>query len=239
MKTKFLALALLALLTTGVAGAAQCTIQPDQLDAKTVYSPEVYGEFNKPAEIDIRRVLRATYEFREIKRSRIGQGTAEYWILMSKANDRALNTILAIAEAEEYDLIVRKGILGNLSPAVQSDDFTDLVVEKVKNQEPRGLSIMGGFAESISVDPDTPLVAIGDGKVTAVLEDATLGKVIKINHGEDLELRYTYVGECLVKQDQEIKEGETIGRSRNEAESNERETEIEVVNLKEEPGQTE
>lgn len=55
--------------------------------------------------------------------------------------------------------------------------------------------------------------AILDGVVTETGDDKTLGKYVKIRHSNDMISTYQSLSEVTVKKDDEIKQGQTIGKS--------------------------
>lgn len=55
--------------------------------------------------------------------------------------------------------------------------------------------------------------SILDGVVTETGEDETLGKFVKIRHSNDMISIYQSLGEVTVKKDDEIKQGQVIGKS--------------------------
>lgn len=55
--------------------------------------------------------------------------------------------------------------------------------------------------------------SILDGVVTEVGEDKTLGKFVKIRHSNDMISTYQSLSETTVKKDDEIKQGQIIGKS--------------------------
>lgn len=57
------------------------------------------------------------------------------------------------------------------------------------------------------------VVSILNGKVTAVKEDATLGKIVEITHDNDIISIYQSLSEVMVTENQEIKQGDIIGKS--------------------------
>jgi len=65
----------------------------------------------------------------------------------------------------------------------------------------------GGVEEPFEV------VAILDGTVTSVKEDNTLGKIVEVRHSNDVVSYYQSLGEVLVKENDEIKQGTIIGKS--------------------------
>lgn len=58
----------------------------------------------------------------------------------------------------------------------------------------------------------TPVYATGDGKVAAAERRAGQGNFIEINHGYNYQTRYAHLAEMTVKEGDEIKRGQLIGR---------------------------
>jgi hypothetical protein len=122
-------------LLLSTAGALAYSIPEEQLDKQKVY----YGvsrskDFEKPAEVQYEQVVRATREFKEIKKKKIERGTGKYWILLSQASDRAVRAIAEVGDETEYDLIAAHGYLGSLNPAVPAVDITKDVIEVVEEE---------------------------------------------------------------------------------------------------------
>jgi hypothetical protein len=111
--------------------AAANSIPADQLDAKQVFWGTA-SNFEKPGEIDYEEIVKATPEYKEIKRKKLQRGTGEYWILMSQASDRAVRAISEVGQNTEYDLIAAEGYLGSLEPAIEAEDITDLVLDQLE-----------------------------------------------------------------------------------------------------------
>ena len=65
----------------------------------------------------------------------------------------------------------------------------------------------GGVEEPFEV------VSILDGTVTSVKEDNTLGTIVEVRHSNDVVSYYQSLGEVLVKENDEIKQGTIIGKS--------------------------
>lgn len=57
------------------------------------------------------------------------------------------------------------------------------------------------------------VVSILDGTVTSVREDKSLGKIVEITHSNDMISIYQSLSEVNVSENQEIKQGDIIGRS--------------------------
>jgi hypothetical protein len=107
------------------------SIPAEQLDRKLVYfgAPSA---FDKPAEVDYERVMRATPEFEEIQSKNIERGTGRYWILLSRASDRVGRLVSTIGNESEYDLIASSGYLGSLDPEIPAEDITDTLLEALQ-----------------------------------------------------------------------------------------------------------
>ncbi len=123
--------ALAALAIAFVAVAEMHSIPPDQLDPQKIYWGVASG-FEKPAEVQYDEIIKATPEYKELKRKRVERGTGKYWILMGQASDRAVKAISQVGQETEYDLIAAAGYLGSLKPPIHADDITQLVIETMK-----------------------------------------------------------------------------------------------------------
>ena len=62
-------------------------------------------------------------------------------------------------------------------------------------------------------DYDFDVVSILDGIVITVREDQTLGKIVEIKHKDNIISSYQSLGEVLVKEGDEVKQGALIGKS--------------------------
>lgn len=90
------------------------------------------NEFEKPARVNYQDIVKATPEYSSIKKKKIVSGSAKYWILISKASERAQKLITEVGKETPYDLIVADGYLESLEPAIPAEDVTGLVLEKLK-----------------------------------------------------------------------------------------------------------
>jgi hypothetical protein len=127
---KYCSGAVAALCMTFVAGnvVAAYSIPAEQLEASKVY----YGsanDFENPAKIQYESIIKATPEYDEVRTEKIARGTGRYWVLLSKAADRANRAIQHVGDETEYDLIALSGYLSGLEPAIEADDITDMVIE--------------------------------------------------------------------------------------------------------------
>ena len=107
------------------------SIDDEHLDPKQIFFGDPKA-FDSPAAVDIQTIIEATPEYQEIKKDKIKRGTAKYWILLSKATDRAIEAIAGVAEDEAYDLIAARDYLKDLKPKVAAEDITKTVIENIK-----------------------------------------------------------------------------------------------------------
>ena len=115
-------------------GARAHEIPKEEQDRQKIY----YGSptsFEKPAEVGFVEVIEATPEYTEIKKKKIKRGTGKYWILMSRASDRAVRTIAKVGEETEYDFIAARGYLGSLKQPISADDITKDVIKALDKEE--------------------------------------------------------------------------------------------------------
>ncbi len=121
--------AICALLASTVV-AETYTIPVEKVDAKKVYWGSA-SSFQKPAKVNYERVVKATPEYLSIKKNKIEQNTAKYWILVSQASNHAVRLIAEAAKDGSYDFIAAASYLGTLQPPIPADDITDLVLKKM------------------------------------------------------------------------------------------------------------
>jgi hypothetical protein len=127
-----LMVAVILMISTSVL-AETYSIPADKQDAKKVFWGTATN-FQKPAKVDYEKVIRATPEFVSIKKNKIDQGSAKFWILMSKATDHAIRLIATAAKEGKYDFIAASNYLGSLQPVIPADDITDLVLQKMEKE---------------------------------------------------------------------------------------------------------
>lgn len=122
---------LTAVLFCVAVSASGLSIPTEKQDVQKIF----YGaadEFEKPARVNYQDVVKATPEYSSIKKKKIVSGSAKYWILISKASERAQRLIKEVGEETPFDLIVADGYLESLEPAITAEDVTELVLEKLK-----------------------------------------------------------------------------------------------------------
>lgn len=128
-----LAAAVLVLGVT-VASASTYSIPANKVETQKIYWGSASG-FDKAAEIDFEEIVKATPEYQEIKKKNVEQGTGKYWILFSKASDRAVRAVSEVGEETTYDLVAAAGYLGSLEPAIPADDITKQVIKHMNGED--------------------------------------------------------------------------------------------------------
>lgn len=121
----------LVLAFCGIVSATALSIPAEKQDAQKIF----YGtaeDFDVPARVNYQKIVKATPEYSSIKKKKIVSGSAKYWILISKASDRAQRLIKEVGEETTYDLIVADGYLDTMEPAIEADDVTEMVLEKLQ-----------------------------------------------------------------------------------------------------------
>ncbi|MBL4934023.1 peptidoglycan DD-metalloendopeptidase family protein [Clostridium paridis] len=118
----------------------------------------------------------------------------------------------------------------------KGEELADFLKEKVSNgqtiksqmKENLVKPVLGSYVlkddssklYSIEIKDGTEIISIGDGNVTKVSEDKTLGKYIVIDNGSGVESVYGNLGEIDVKEGDKISKGQMVakgGNSNNEA----------------------
>ena len=120
----------LAVFAVPVYGDEQ-SIPKDQIDQKKVYWGNC-NSFTKAGKVDYKEIIKATPEFKTIKKDKIERGSGKYWILMSQASDRVVKALAYVGEESEYDLICASGYLKSLDPPVACDDLTQKIIKAME-----------------------------------------------------------------------------------------------------------
>lgn len=99
----------------------------------------------------------------------------------------------------------------------------ETIKEKVKNEfgvpftastiSPTVTSIGNTKTVDIEIAENSPVLSCYKGKVMAVGEDSKLGKYIGIDHGDGIIIKYENLNEVTLKKDEQVKKGETLGKS--------------------------
>lgn len=121
----------LTVAVTAAFSAVAHTIPADKVDAQKIFFGKAES-FDAPARVNYQKVVKATPEYSSIKKKKIVSGSAKYWILISKASERAQRLIKEVGEESSYDLIAADGYLDTMEPAIEADDVTELVLEKLQ-----------------------------------------------------------------------------------------------------------
>jgi len=126
-------LLLFALAIAPLGSAAALSIPEDEVKKQKVFKGNT-SDFDKPAEVDLDKVIAATSEYKEIKKEKLKQGSGKYWILLTQATERANKAVTAAIKDSKYDLVTAKGYLKSLKKPIKCDDITKTVLKKL-NQE--------------------------------------------------------------------------------------------------------
>lgn len=120
---------------TAIGGAvyAAQSISKDKVDPTKIYwGASNSASFDKPGAVEWAELLKATPEYDEIRKKKIEQGTARYWILRKDAEDRVNVAIDEVAKVGSYDLIAESSYLSSLDPAINAEDITKQVTEAIE-----------------------------------------------------------------------------------------------------------
>lgn len=115
----------------GISAAA--SIPDDEVQKQKIFKGSS-SAFENPGEVNLEKVIAATPEYKEITKDKIEQGTGKYWILLTKATERALKAVAAAAKDSKYDLITAKGYLSSLKQPIDCDDITETVLKKLDDE---------------------------------------------------------------------------------------------------------
>ena len=87
-----------------------------------------------PAVIDLERAVAATPEAKKIKDEGIEKGSAQYDILMQRADARVKRHIPRVAVAEGKDCVIKKGCILRNPKKLSIGDITDEVISSIENE---------------------------------------------------------------------------------------------------------
>jgi hypothetical protein len=108
--------------------AESMSIPPEAVDDQRIFWGTA-SSFEKPGSVDYNAVVSATTEYKEAVKAE--KNTAQYWLFISKANDRAIRAISSVGSETDFDLIVLKGYLEGLTPPIATEDITELALAKL------------------------------------------------------------------------------------------------------------
>ncbi len=117
-----------------VPSAMATSIPADQVDAQSIYVGNP-ANFEIPASVNYEKVVKATPEFKELRKMKIDKGSAQYWILVSRASEHAVRAIKNVAGDGGYDLVGEKDYLAELTPAIAAEEITDKVLTAIADEE--------------------------------------------------------------------------------------------------------
>lgn len=124
-------IAAIALTLASVGSVYAHSIPADKIDPQKIFFGTAEA-FETPARVNYQKIVKATPEYSSIKKKKIVSGSAKYWILISKASERAQRLIKEVGEESSYDLIAADGYLDTMDPAIEAKDVTELVLEKLQ-----------------------------------------------------------------------------------------------------------
>lgn len=93
-------------------------------DGATVYHGKLDGA-KSPGEVVAATVFDKIPEYKQIKEKGLGPDDAEYWTLLSKANEKFYAAVKKVAEQDKYDVVVEKGSAG----LQNAPDITQKVID--------------------------------------------------------------------------------------------------------------
>ena len=134
MRKRLLAIFGLAVaLVVSTAWAEPYSIPAEKRDAQKIFWGSA-NSFENPAEVDYQKVVKATPEYKSIRKKKVESGTAKYWILISKASDHAIRLINEVGIESGHDLVAAQGYLGGLEPPIAAEDITALALKKLDDE---------------------------------------------------------------------------------------------------------
>jgi len=113
--------------------AAPHSIPAEKQDEQKIFWGSA-DSFENPAEVDYQKVVKATPEYKSIRKEKVESGTAKYWILISKASDRAVRVINEVGIENGHDLVAAQGYLGGLEPPIAAANITGLALKKLDDE---------------------------------------------------------------------------------------------------------
>ncbi len=121
----------LALLCSNLWALAEpLSLAPDKIDEQKIFWGTA-TKFNKPGLVKFEEVIQATPEFAGIKERKIEAGTAKYWIMLSKASERAVRIIQEVAQESQFDLVAEFNYWQTTAEQIPAEDITSKVLQKL------------------------------------------------------------------------------------------------------------
>ena len=121
-------LAIAAVLVFAAAGAAQGVV----MKSSGVVLCGSASNCTQPATVDMKKVAKATPEYKTIKSEGVPKGSARYDLLVAQMIKRIKQACSDVAKAEGKDCVVRSGDIDR-DNGLAVTDLTDKVVEKVES----------------------------------------------------------------------------------------------------------
>jgi len=106
------------------------SLSPEKIDEQKIYWGTAV-KFNKPGVVKFDEIVQSTPEFAGIKTRKIEPGTAKYWIMLSKASEKAVRTIQEVAQESQFDLIAEFNYWQSLNEQIPAEDITQKVLERL------------------------------------------------------------------------------------------------------------
>lgn len=116
--------ALLLVLCPAVRAQSACA------DPRKIYYGDPEGV--KPATVRADACFAAIPEWQEIQRRKLGSNDADYWILVTAANERFHAAVERVAKAAAYDLVAEQGAIDVPEGQAAPPDATQAVVAEIK-----------------------------------------------------------------------------------------------------------
>lgn len=111
--------------------AEPLSLAPEKIDEQKIFWGTA-TRFNKPGLVRFDEIIQATPEFAGIKSRKIETGTAKYWIMLSKASERAVKAIQEVAQQNQLDLVAEFNYWQGIGEQIPAEDITAKVLEKLK-----------------------------------------------------------------------------------------------------------
>lgn len=111
--------------------AEPLSLAPEKIDEQKIFWGTA-TRFNKPGLVRFDEIIQATPEFAGIKSRKIETGTAKYWIMLSKASERAVKAIQEVAQQSQLDLVAEFNYWQGIGEQIPAEDITAKVLEKLK-----------------------------------------------------------------------------------------------------------
>lgn len=109
------------------------SLTPEKIDEQKIFWGTAV-KFNKPGLVKFDEIVKSTPEFSGIKERKIEPGTAKYWIMLSKASEKAVRVIQEVAQESQFDLIAEYNYWQSINEQIPAEDITQKVLERLLRQ---------------------------------------------------------------------------------------------------------